>query len=368
MRLSPLLFKSDCCYQTTHYLFPKGSSPSILLPKNKAAAQIGLRFFLPSARRNKLWIKNAFNLCRKRICGTFSNGVRNTLTLTTADVERCTMAIGTPGTYQKHTVLQLDQQLSYLAISKVGTNKATHELLKNEATKLQWLNDEKRLTEHTPKLLGGRKYHEFYAIKESVGEGVPVLIKRDYGNICDFLHMLNVESGKRISFEKSNVYQLLHDRYARLKPLLTMEWQQRAECFLQQFSRLASHEFRFVLAHRDFAVWNMRLTPKGLFVFDWEYAQFEYPPLYDVFHLYLISQAARGKFHVKNLYSLLYGRTLFSHNDSEYELPKDYQLIIYLLDLCLLYLESNNGKDEQDIVVQQYAAALDLLKKEMGIN
>jgi hypothetical protein len=368
VRLPPLLFKQDCCCQTTHYLYPKGSSPRFLLPKNKAAVQVGLHFFLPYLRRNKFWIKNVFNFYRKPQCGTFSEEIRDTLTLTTADVELCTMAIGIPGPYQKYTVLQLDRQLIYLTISKIGTNEATYKLLINEAAKLQWLNEGKRLAEHTPTLLKKKNKHDLYVIKESVGEGLPVLIKRDYGNICDFLHLLHLESGKQICFARSNVFRLLHDRYARLKSLLTIEWQQRAEYYLQQLTRLDSHKFRFVLAHRDFAEWNMCLTPKGLYVFDWEYAQFGYPPLYDLFHLHLITKAVRGKLHNKYLYSILHGRHVSNYIDSGYELPIHYQLVIYLLDLCLFYLESNNGKDEGDIVVQQYAAMLDLLNKEMRIN
>ena len=39
-----------------------------------------------------------------------------------------------------------------------------------------------------------------------------------------------------------------------------------------------------------------------------------------------------------------------------------------MFDLCLFYLESNSGKEEGDIVVQQYGAMLDLLNKEMRIK
>jgi len=49
------------------------------------------------------------------------------------------------------------------------------------------------------------------------------------------------------------------------------------------------------LCHRDFAPWNTRIGPRGLFVFDWDGAQEGTIPLYDLFHFQAIQSALFGR-------------------------------------------------------------------------
>ena len=49
-------------------------------------------------------------------------------------------------------------------------------------------------------------------------------------------------------------------------------------------------------AHRDMVPWNMRLDgKKEIHVFDWEYSEQEYLPLYDFFHFLLMPKALSGR-------------------------------------------------------------------------
>lgn len=56
-------------------------------------------------------------------------------------------------------------------------------------------------------------------------------------------------------------------------------------CFTNSIlDKYQDHKFRFGYVHRDFVPWNMKIIKNILYVFDWEYAEKEYIPLYDLFH------------------------------------------------------------------------------------
>jgi hypothetical protein len=92
------------------------------------------------------------------------------------------------------------------------------------------------------------------------------------------------------------------------------------------------------LAHRDFAPWNTRLGPEGLFVFDWERAGQDVIPLYDMFHFRAIQAALfrrRGyRPDLRSLEPLL--RRLWPEGQGY--LPSLY--LAYLLDMSLVYSEA----------------------------
>ena len=52
-----------------------------------------------------------------------------------------------------------------------------------------------------------------------------------------------------------------------------------------------------------------------------------------------------------------YGRRLVWGNEKIAN--AELQLLAYLLDVCLFYLESNNGKDTDDIVVYRFGELID---------
>jgi Phosphotransferase enzyme family len=92
------------------------------------------------------------------------------------------------------------------------------------------------------------------------------------------------------------------------------------------------------LAHRDFAPWNTRLGPEGLFVFDWERARQGVTPLYDMFHFRAIQAALfqRRKYRpdLRSLEPLL--RRLWPGGHGH--LPSLY--LAYLVDMSLVYSEA----------------------------
>ena len=92
------------------------------------------------------------------------------------------------------------------------------------------------------------------------------------------------------------------------------------------------------LAHRDFAPWNTRLGPQGLFVFDWEIAEDGVTPLYDIFHFQSIQAAL-----FKRRERLPDHRYLEALMHNLWPEGKDYMpwfYLAYLVDMSLVYSEA----------------------------
>ncbi len=118
------------------------------------------------------------------------------------------------------------------------------------------------------------------------------------------------------------------------------------------------------LAHCDFAPWNTRLGPEGLFVVDWKRAKHRVIPLYDVFHFRAIQAALfkRGR-HLPD-------RRLLNHllrrlwPEGHRYLPCSY--LAYLVDMSLVYSEAQitaPGVGEQRVwrwFVEQIEAFLEV--------
>jgi hypothetical protein len=118
-------------------------------------------------------------------------------------------------------------------------------------------------------------------------------------------------------------------------------------------NQIGNERLPFGLCHRDFTPWNTFFHDGKLYVFDWEYAEREYPPLLDVFHFivqdgilvrHLNPQGLLKRVlkHEKMLskYSSLVG----VKNDSWMPL-----LACYLIDISLLYIEREKGRIEGEI-------------------
>jgi hypothetical protein len=285
--------------------------------------------------------------------------VRNLLILSENDISRCIIYLGTPGPYRKLAVLQLDEQYRPLAISKVATNSTTHNLLANERKILERVSKFGLLLGHVPQVLQSRSKDGLYALKQTIGMGKALKAKTNSGQVIVFLKKLHIETGRRILFEDSGVSISLHRRYNQLNTLLSADWRQRYKHCLLKIDTFTGQKFNFVLAHRDFVRWNMCLSENGIFVFDWEYSEDGYPPLYDYFHYLLMPKAVKGRLNKKILKKTIIKAKEYPWCDEGDTIPYSVQLLIYLLDLCSTYLEANKGKDQGDLVISQYADMID---------
>lgn len=127
---------------------------------------------------------------------------------------------------------------------------------------------------------------------------------------------------------------------------------------------LASWHGPLVVAHRDFAPWNVRWSPTGVFVFDWEYAVEQANPLYDYFHFHLV-QAALSKWRKVSPQTLdrLIRSALAYVNGCYPQIYWDRKvvgalLLAYLLDVMLFYTASGRVFDPVHPVLATYHALI----------
>jgi thymidylate kinase len=193
------------------------------------------------------------------------------------------ISLGTPGLHRKPVIQVLTRSNTTLGYVKVGWNGATNALVRHEA--------------EVYRRLSGVAFDAF---------AVPTVLYVGWWGDC-FLCMQSTPEGRT-----GTAPQHFTSRYlAVLKELIAfhVRWMplqasafwtnlvQRIESterphyrhILQQGARrveewLGMKPLPFHLCHGDFAPWNARLLKGRLFLFDWEYADWEGPPGWDLFH------------------------------------------------------------------------------------
>lgn len=361
MKLSDTLFFPDDSKSHTHVAYPTARNPKLHLPLDRCHAAVGLRFFMTEKQRAKLFVKSVLGYCQAKEHFRLRDYVVSALSFSDNDLRSCTVLSGSPGPYQKFTVLQLDPRGTPLTIFKVATNNLTRNLLKREAANLHWAQSS-AISANVPTILSFSDTPELAVLGESAGSGQPLRWKRDRKAAFLFLQKIHSETAKPTPLSESNIYWTLHDRYNKLAPQLSPQWRTRYERTLGMLHRYQDEVFTFVRAHRDFAYWNMRITKHGIFVFDWEFSAETYPELYDYFHFVLMPHAVCSRLrngHIRDALDRAMGGDFLVEKTEQPSM----QLLLYLLDVCSFYLESNNGNEEGDIVVRQYGAIIDNSEK-----
>ncbi len=166
-----------------------------------------------------------------------------------------------------------------------------------------------------------------------------------------FLYNLHKRTKVEISFEQSDIAQSLSQLKSALcviplkyreiiEPILSEEYNSRLGCRCE-----------FSAFHADFTPWNMLIQDGRLFVFDWEYARFSYPPFLDRYH-FLIQQAI----HVSHespeiIYEQLRKQEWFDRSD----------LRLYLLDILSRFI-NREKRGMSDQLLRLVAIWVDLLQ------
>lgn len=357
------LFAAAPTGAATHYAYPRLGRVRLLLPVDGTAAAVGKSFFFSGWKRFRL---EAFHLagltCKLfRHSGVQEAGwVAGLKELAGKGAARVVVSAGTPGPYAKATVLLLDSEARPLAVGKVGSTPSAIRLLENEWAWLRALSGQPRLAGRVPAPVAAQRFGEVYVILQSIGAGR--VAGRSLGpDVVGFLAALQESSAEGTHFAGSTMHENMHTRLERLQGELSAGWQSRAEAALQRLDRgFRDRSVRMAAAHRDFVPWNMRALPAGVFVFDWEYASGGYLPLYDLFHFLLMPEALERDVSPRDL-----ARVMRQAVDASRSLPgaagvlADHQLLAYLLDLSLFYLEANAGQDRGDRVLARYARLID---------
>lgn len=342
---------------------PEGSATHVLQHFN------GRRLLLPLKAEHARFGKDFFGInAITKIIAAIKHPRRSqrfaALTLPTAapmaswPEDRLTIYIGAEGPYQKFSILNPGTGGAGAEVAKLALNPAPGNLLNNEAKILLALSEYPALERRTPKMVefGHHQNAAWLIQKAGIGRSFNRFSRPDPA--LEFLRTLARCTESTSAYMDSSCRQALLCRLGQINTRLSTEWRSRFSRACTYLDANAPTANRLVMTHRDFTRWNMKLSNGNAFVFDWEYAQPNYPELYDILHFNFLPNALRGRldkktiFRTRKMCALLTGK----------EIPESqlcWQMIFYMVDLSLLYLESTDGQDLGNIVLSCYSTQID---------
>jgi hypothetical protein len=283
-----------------HALFSDRPRPLLLPAQNRRARRSGVRFFLPQLWRQcyaraRLHAHDLFGArARLPVLELPASALTDHLDIT--ESPQLAFLIGTPGPYQKASILVMSLQGDPLAMVKIAMGSDANAMINAEAYWLRTLHAHAELQACVPELLQeGRTRNGCRFFAQSIVKGRP-----DTGAFtaahADFLRRLGAVDCKHSAFDAAPIYAVMHENFSRLQPKLSRERAQLIQTAMQECAAsLRQWSGPFVITHGDFAYWNIRVPGDRLCVFDWEYAFAGAPPLFDLLHFHLISPANSGR-------------------------------------------------------------------------
>ncbi len=336
----------------THVAYPHGRSARFALPVSAGFGDRAVRFL--TTRRGRT------ALAGQRVAGWFkqtpspwlsaASTLREVAEFAGFDPALSTVSAGTPGPYNKPSVLFMTDGGEPVAIAKVAASEVNRALLRNEGAWLECWERAGVLTGHRPSKIKIGEAGGVLVLLQTVGLG-PVLrlhAPLRQGHL-EILSAVQSACAEPVPFLGSTMHTAMHRRFAACGDALDQVWRERLDRALAILEAgLAHADVPMVPVHRDFVPWNMRRTKSGLFVFDWEYASDGYMPLYDLYHYVLMPRAVRQSLSVADA-----RRTIGEVRSVAIRLPDGaakaqragLQLLAYLLNLCLDHLETNRGRN-----------------------
>lgn len=268
--------------------------------------------------------------------------------------------IGTKGPYQKAAALLISEQGEGLALAKIALAESADPMVVAEANWLRTLRGMEDFSGDVPRLLAegaianGRRY-----VVTSLAPSTNVTTEFTAAH-ADFVGRLGRSCMEIIRFDASPCCEQIEHTLAEVTPVLRRSQTMQFQDALRDCRRLLrDHTGPFVFSQGDFAWWNIRVRPGGIFVFDWEYARRGANPLADLFHFHLIQRAAAGRVvSMKYLTSVMRRAMTFAREhypESDWRAPGVSALALaYLLDVLLYYTRASGGFDGEERVMQGY--------------
>lgn len=259
---------------------------------------------------------------------------------------------GTEGTHRKVTVQVMDGKGTILGYIKTSGNEDVDELLRNEAEILGDLSRLELKSGLFPKII----YRgEIKGTNVLILDTLKSVNSRSSSKLSDkhvdFLSELFQKTARILKYKESGFAMGLQQRLRDLenKTLEIGKLKDTYEKALDFVERnMGDEEMPFGLCHRDFTPWNTFFHNGLLYVFDWEYAKRDYPPLLDIFHFIIQDGILVRHLKPEGLLKriLKNGKWLSTYSSlvgikESLVMPL---LICYLLDISLLYIEREKGE------------------------
>lgn len=256
--------------------------------------------------------------------------------------------LGVPGAYRKVTAQVMAPDGTTLAFAKISTSLATRELIERERRVLLRLTERQGLRGRVPEVLHAFDWEGSRVLLLTNGPDRLGPTRLSYAHL-DLCRRLFLPFAQRSTFGEGAMMARMVQTLRRVGPRLPDPLSACLEQALAQIKEeLGPVRLPLSLCHRDFAPWNTRVNPSGLFLFDWDGAQEGTIPLYDLFHFQAIQAALFGRQDVLPDYPLLLRSLDELWPEGREYLPQLY--LAYLLDMSLFYGEArmvapNAGED-----------------------
>ena len=268
--------------------------------------------------------------------------------------------IGTTGPYQKASVLLISERGEGLALAKVALVPSADAMVVAEANWLREVAGLDRFSDQVPRLLAegavadGRRYlvTSLAPSTRATTDFTPAHAR--------FLRRLGRSRMEIMGFRASPCCAYLEGSLVAVLPHVEREDAARLRDALLDCQRaLSDFVGPFVFSQGDFAWWNIRLHPDGIFVFDWEYARLGANPLADLFHFHMMQRAAAGRSIGRRFLAKLmrraqeFARELYPETKWRASKVSAFALV-YVLEVLLQYCRAGKGLDRTAKVIQTY--------------
>lgn len=197
---------------------------------------------------------------------------------------RLAFYVGQQESDERSTLVAMAPTGRPLAFGRLSSRSDDASALAQERDMLETLNGAPTVAPHVPAVLGfdmsdGRI---LLLVEAGPGRAGPARFTTDHAR---FLGDLRNQFGAPGTFEESQLAIRAADALEHASTDRPDAWHAVLRGGLERVSQsLRGTRLDLVPAHRDFAPWNTRIGPNGLFVFDWEAARHGYTPNYDYYH------------------------------------------------------------------------------------
>ena len=364
----------------TFRILPSKINPRWIIPlKDRNLIISSLAIYQPSTLRARIIKRIAILIAR---CGFSKIAIRNRIyyhrnddfmkRIFQKDNLHYAIFTGTEGCHRKITVQVMDRLGSILGYVKISDNKKVNKLLKNEAAMLRDLLKLEVKNGLFPEVLyQGNVNGKTILVLDTHKSINSKFSSRLSDSYIPFLAEVFQKTAKSMVFKKSDYAIGLKKRMTLLNNSLTGIWRDRLEKAIDYLDQgIGNVTLPFGLCHRDFTPWNTFFHNSKLYVFDWEYAKRNYPPLIDIFHFIIQDGILVQKLTPEKLFEgISKNQKLINDYIESIGISMDlinYLLVCYLLDIHLLYVEREGGKIKGELLKKHeiWRKMIDLIVEE----
>ncbi len=204
---------------------------------------------------------------------------------------------GTDSPHRKVAVQVMDMNGRLKGFAKITKNPLVRPLLQHEAATLSRVRGLGLVSAIEPRVLfcgeqNGTSLLVTDTLKTALTKTTTALLPIH----AEFLRELGDRAPVPHHQPATSCARLLRDRLAVLNARLPAKWLQRLQRAIDQIgARPGGDLLPATLTHGDFTPWNTFLIEKKIYVFDWEYAEDQFPASNDLIHFMLVQPPAKNQ-------------------------------------------------------------------------